>query len=130
MYGHKLIACAILGYMLKRHFLVIFLLCIAIPAQGFASMQVLAHSCPMHNAVSSEVAEPCPMQHCCNDADTFNKTGNTCKTGQECQAGYLFPFSPCVVQTPLSTQSMRITHPPLFISSFEASGIWRPPALI
>ena len=92
-------------------------------------MQVHAHTCPMHSAASSDAAEPCPMKHCCNDSETYSKTGNTCKTGQECQAGYLFPFSSFVVHTPLFVQSMRIAHPALFISSFEASGIWRPPAL-
>jgi len=114
--------------MFMRRILICLLLCLAIPVQGFAGMVLHANACPMQNATSEAAPEACPMKHCCNDAETYGKTGKACKTGQQCQAGYQFPNSLPLIQSPIASKSMPIAHVARFVPVFDPSGIWRPPA--
>jgi hypothetical protein len=66
---------------------------------------------------------------CCNDAETAAKTGKMCKTGQDCPVSALYPAS-SISSLPLSvaptTQYLSLV---LSVRTFDASSVWRPPAL-
>jgi hypothetical protein len=105
-----------------------FLLCIAIPVQGIAGTLLLETTCPMeHHEMDVESAE---SHSCCNDAETYAKTGKTCKTGEQCQSALQYP-----AYTPI-TNPVAFVPPPQFlpviqfIPSFDPPHIWRPPALV
>ncbi len=68
------------------------------------------------------------MPDCCNDSETYNKTGKSCKAAQQCQAGYHVPNSLPVMQASIAQQPVVFAHAALFVPAFDPSGIWRPPA--
>lgn len=80
---------------------------------------------------SAEVVDMSAMadDDCCNDADTFAKTGKLCKTGQECSAGGigLIASFPTASFTPVHPH--RIDSPARPIFDATPAGIWRPPTL-
>lgn len=65
---------------------------------------------------------------CCNDAETFAKTGQVCKSGQECNVGVqgLTSFPVTASMTPASAASFPALA--VFFRSFEPAALWRPPA--
>ncbi len=75
--------------MRKFRLFLLTLLCLSIPLQGIAGVCMAASPCPMDQemmAMSADIGHEAAMEHdCCNDADTFAKTGKMCKTGQDCQ---------------------------------------------
>lgn len=78
-----------------------FLLCLALPLQGWGGGVRLQSPCPMEAAMAmqGDAAGTSPdvaMDDCCNDAEAFQLTGKMCKTGQECQAPTGFVVPPVV----------------------------------
>ncbi len=115
-----------------RRFLISLLLCIAIPAQGFASIAVAACSCPMkHSAAMQQVAESAEMHQCCHQDEAPSKTCKSCKGGQHCQStNWQFLGDGLAIQVPVTEQAVWISPRLQFVPSFDPSSVWRPPALV
>jgi hypothetical protein len=113
--------------------LLVLVLCLLMPLQGFAALQVVNVPCPMQAGMSMSVdmgdigdlADA--MEDCCNDAATFERTGEVCKPGQVLHApvAWMPPFFPLESQEP-AAQSLREPawrmHPP-----GQPTPLWRPP---
>lgn len=69
-----------------------------------------------------------PGDDCCNDAETFAKTGQACKSGQECSVGFqgLISFPITSSMPPISAAWFPIAA--VFFRSFDPAALWRPPA--
>ena len=102
------------------------LLCLAIPLQGFAGILASPAPCPAETA-GLVAADADNEQSCCNDAETANKTGKSCKAEQNCQIA-----SPGILNQTLSrtwlADAIKITpfRNSLALSD-EPSATWRPP---
>jgi hypothetical protein len=109
------------------------MLCLAIPLQGIAGIAVIKTSCPMKqmsvDTMSTSAMTPA-MPDCCNDANTFAKTGKACKSGQQCQSNN--PFSALILNYQFSTsvQTVHLPHAVTAIHSLDPSSVWRPPSQI
>ena len=111
-------------------------LCLLMPLQGFAALQVVAVPCPMQAGMSKNVdmgdlidlADD--MEDCCNDAATFEQTGERCKPGQSLHAPavWLPPLALLEFQAQ-AAPSLRAPvwrmHPP-----GQPSRLWRPPTSV
>lgn len=122
--------------MRKFRLFLLMLLCLAVPLQGLADVHMLSAPCPMeqsdHMAQMQMVdmdAQTMADHDCCNDAETAAKTGKMCKTGQDCPVSALYPAS-LVISLSVAVAPATL-HPSLVLSvrSFNASSVWRPPAL-
>lgn len=105
------------------------LLSLAIPAQGFAQFAPQQTPCPMAREATGFSADMGAMHDCCNDAETFAKTGQPCKTVQPCPSpGQFLPFSRIELLPPERAASLRF--PPLAETRFSSdpAATWRPPA--
>lgn len=109
------------------------ILCLLIPLQGFAALKTLGVSCPMQAAMSMDVDMDDfteAMEDCCNDAATFERTGEMCKPGHSLHApsAWMPPVSPLEFRAhatlPLGEPAWRM-HPP-----GQPTRLWRPPASI
>lgn len=108
-------------------------LCLLMPLQGFAALQVVAVPCPMQAGMSMNVDMVDlidAMEDCCNDAATFERTGELCKLGQSLHAPavWLAPFAPLEFQaqaTPSLRDPVWRMHPP-----GQPSRLWRPPTSV
>lgn len=117
--------------------LLILVLCLLMPLQGFAALQVAAAPCPMEGMMAMEdgtsgMAQTLAdaMEDCCNDLATFQHTGQACKTGQACAA-------PAVWMPPVGVprfEPLAAAAPPTPTLRTRAPGVpaslWRPPSLI
>lgn len=110
------------------------LLCVlslTIPLQGIAGVPMAASPCPMEQemmAMSADMGHEAAMeQDCCNDADTFAKTGKMCKTGQDCQVLSQFPAFARPSFPLLTADIPHYSSIVLSVRSFDASSVWRPP---
>lgn len=113
-----------------RTFLLL-ILCLAIPLQGFAALAAFEPPCPMESPTTVDATDVAdvPMAHdCCNDADTFAKTGKVCKTGQECQSGSQGALFMLKTDFAPPRHSVRFSLIALSVYSFDPSGLWRPPS--
>lgn len=132
-YRHRLA-----GYHLPvmRRF-VLFLLCLAIALQAWAGTQSRAEPCPMAADMVAMASAPGATasesgalgDDCCNDAATFAKTGQPCKTGQDCQAPALWavPVTPWAapVAPPPALRAVAVCAAPRGLAAL----VWRPPTL-
>lgn len=115
-----------------RTFLLL-ILCLAIPLQGFAALAVFEPPCPMESSTTvdaTDVADGSMAHDCCNNADTFAKTGKICKTGQECQSSSQGPIFMLNTRLPSPDHSVRFPPIALSVHSFDPSDLWRPPAQV
>lgn len=109
------------------------ILCLLIPLQGFATMRVVAMPCPMQSGMTmsvdvSELADA--LQDCCNDAAAFERTGQTCKPGQNFAApvAWMPPLKTLEFQAqsaPSLSEPVWREHPP-----GQPTRLWRPPTSI
>lgn len=111
----------------------IVLLCLSLPLQGFAAWQAPASPCSMQDMMTlsdeaGDTADILAMEDCCNDMATFERTGQLCKSVQNCvaPAAGMPGFSSIGVQIPV-TQDPKA---PTWCNSPSAaiSRLWRPPA--
>lgn len=111
--------------------LLAFLLCLAIPLQGFANTHVFASQpCPMEQSVHQAMSVMANMNHdCCNDEDTAAKTGHACKTGQECSLTQACMALPVIFSAGLPTATYAVPPPRDRLWSFDPTSVWRPPTL-
>lgn len=122
--------------MRKFRLFLLMLLCFAVPIQGIAEVHVLSAPCPMEQSDHMAQMQMVDMDtqdmanhDCCNDIETVAKTGKMCKTGQDCPVSALYPASLAISLSVVMAPATL--HPSLVLSvrSFDASSVWRPPAL-
>ena len=95
--------------MQSKRFILTALLVILLPANGLAALEIQLGECPLAGAMAHggemalmasmptiSDAEMGDMQEsqthpCCQDAETVSRTGELCKPGQECGAGFSLP---------------------------------------
>lgn len=111
--------------------LLLLILCLVLPLQGFAALVAFEPHCPMAMPACADaeaVSDDAMARDCCNDADTAAKTGKLCKTGQECSSGAQCLLLPPVVHAvaPAATERFALISP--FIRTLSPAGLWRPPA--
>lgn len=110
------------------------LLSLGVSFQGFASVTALEAPCPMTQAESDSADDPAmqgDMDHdCCNDADTFAKTGKLCKTDLSCQPSTQVPQSIYTLALLTTTAEPSVPLPDRVIRTPDPNAVWRPPALI
>ncbi|MDP2017325.1 hypothetical protein [Hydrogenophaga sp.] len=113
--------------------LLVLILCLLMPLQGFAALQVAAAPCPMQGMMTMDMGATNmadAMEDCCNDLATFERTGQACKTGQECTAPAVWmpPFQPVEFKA-LAAQDLTApvwrSPPP-----GATSRLWRPPTSV
>jgi len=126
-------SCAMLvNKMVIRRILICFLLCLAVPVQGFASIAVSACTCPMsHHAAMEDSSESSTMPDCCKHDDKYSQTCKDCNGGQQCHPSTSWQYfsSAQVIQVPTIEQPVWASRVAQFIPSFDPSSVWRPPAL-
>lgn len=115
-------------------FVLVCVLGLGVSSQGFANVAALEAPCPMMEAESSSAAHS-EMQgdashDCCNDAETFSKTGKLCKTDLPCQSVNQMPLSVYSLLFFAMTVEPPRPMPERVIRFHEPARIWRPPALI
>ncbi len=117
--------------------LLVLVLCLLMPLQGFAAVQVASAPCPMQAMMAMDsdatgmVDSPVDaMQDCCNDAATFERTGQACKTGQDCTApaAWMPPFPP----VEFKAQAAQDLTAPVWRSlpPGATTRLWRPPTSV
>lgn len=113
------------------------LLCLLLPLQGFAAWQVPTSPCPMQSmmAIGDEagvMAETLAesMEGCCNDLATFERTGQPCKSVLSCvaPAAGLPSFPSLVVQTPVTQDPQAPAWRSL--PPGATTRLWRPPTSV
>jgi hypothetical protein len=110
------------------------LMCLALPLQAPAFTWQAQSPCPMEAEMAALLAAgelaAKDLPDCCNDAETFARTGKACKTGQEC-AATLLALPPARVVG--ATGLLRHEPPPFATSTWDAAppaNLWRPPAVL
>ncbi|AOF85930.1 hypothetical protein BSY239_1851 [Hydrogenophaga sp. RAC07] len=117
--------------------LIILVLCLLLPLQGFAVWQAPASPCPMQDmmAMVEEVGETADalaeaMEDCCNDMATFELTGQPCKSVQSCAApaAGLLSIPSLVAQTPATLDPQAPAWRSL--PPGATTRLWRPPTSV
>lgn len=113
--------------------MLVLILCLLIPLQGFAALRVAAEPCPMQGMTTMDMGATDmadAMEDCCNDLATFERTGQACKTGQECTA-------PAVWMPPLQSLEFEALAAQDFTAPVwrslppgATSRLWRPPTSV
>ena len=67
---------------------------------------------------------------CCNDATTVAKTGQLCKTGQECSSQVIYIPPPTMVLLALTSDAQQLPAIPMRTHTGPPPAVWRPPALV
>ena len=106
--------------------LLLLILCLAIPLQGFAALAALGPPCSME-AMAGGSMDHSMADDCCNDADTVAKTGKLCKMGQECHSSTQGPLFTLNIHLPSPPHSVRFALVELPVHSLDPAGLWRPP---
>lgn len=113
--------------------MLVLILCLLIPLQGFAALRTVGVPCPMQAGMSMNVdmddlAEA--MEDCCNDAATFERTGEICKPSQSIHAPPAWNPPPALLEfqvdaTPSLSEPVWRAHPP-----GQPTRLWRPPTSV
>ena len=95
--------------------------------QSNVDARVVKQPCAMEQGMQAEMHDSAATRDCCNDEETAAKTGNLCKTGQECNLPHTFTLVSlqAPVQAPVATPVVPAGN--LFSPSFNPPDIWRPP---
>lgn len=113
--------------------ILVLLISLLLTLQAPAAVLAQSEPCPMHDMMATHEgaeAESMPGAEagdCCNDFATYHATGQTCKTGQDCQApaaGLLTAGLVRVAQVP--THAVRHAALPSQTDGAPAN-LWRPP---
>lgn len=113
--------------------LLVLILCLLIPLQGFAAVPSVVVPCPMMSMdmdmdMDMDVDGIAgTMDDCCNDLATVERTGQSCKTGQACAApvAWMPPLPSWAFQTRAGQQPTA----PVWRGLLPAvtARLWRPP---
>lgn len=113
--------------------MLLLILCVLLPLQGFAVWQGPVSPCPMQDMMvmpneAGETADTLAeaMKDCCNDVATFERTGQPCKSPQSCAAAGMATLLHPVVLTPVTLDPQA----PIWrcLPPGATSRLWRPPA--
>ncbi len=115
----------------------VLVLCLLLPLQGFAAWQMPASPCPMQGMMSmadetGEMEESLAdaMEDCCNDMATFERTGQPCKSVQSCAApaAGMPTFPSLAARTPVTQDP----EPPAWRTLPPGATMrhWRPPTSV
>ena len=130
-------------YIARMRFWLVLLLTLSFSLQGWASARAASAPCPMGEgmaAMASEVAKgdeghghlnatdvasAAAVDDCCNDVATYLKTGQACKTGQDCQT----PAVALIVHSAVGASTSHAVPVALSIASLPPAlvAVWRPP---
>ena len=120
-----------------RRFLVMLLslMCIILPLQVTAGMDMAGKHCPhmqpqMQNMAAGSAADANDRHDCCNDAATVAKTGQLCKTGHECSPSFSYMLTPGIFHLAFTSAVIQAPAVPVRAYSGPPSAVWRPPTLI
>jgi hypothetical protein len=104
-----------------------FLLCFVMLFQSMAGAVVPIHHCPMQASGKPMAMDATAAYDCCNDAETYAKTGKPCKSGQECHVTNVcvFTLPPSVSPIPAPSPLQPAQQPDRLSSG--VSSVWRPP---
>lgn len=110
--------------------LILLMLCLALPLQGWAGLRSAELPCSMEEMVAAQPAEGTvsALPECCNDAETAALTGQLCKSGQECQVPthWVAGAAAALAQAaPGFAPIARLAPPP---PPGALTLVWRPPA--
>lgn len=117
--------------------ILVLLICLLLALQAPAAALAQGEPCPMqdmmesHASAESDASRPAaPAGDCCNDHATYQATGQSCKTGQDCHvpaAGILTADLLRVERVP----GHAVRHAARLSQTDGASAdLWRPPTLI
>ena len=118
---------------LVRRLMVCFLL-MTVPFQGMAVMVEVKTPCPMTDMMGESLATDglatsaaVTKGKCCLDDETVARTGELCKTGQECHSGQLMLIGSTSITTLSVAGASPQGTPQLNYSPHPLASIWRPP---
>lgn len=115
-------------------------LCLAVPVQGFAGLASFGAGCPMgsssawvgevgHHADAVSAAVDGAHCGCCDEGDTTGGPGFDCKAGQGCHAGgSVAPLAATRMPVVVAAGRVRAPAVAVAIPGDAVPGIWRPPA--
>ena len=115
-----------------RRFLVMLLsfMCIVLPLQASAGMDMAGKHCPHMLDMAGSPADADDRHDCCNDAATVAKTGQLCKTGHECSPSFSYMLTPGIFHLAFTSAVTQTPAFPARTYSGPPSAVWRPPTLI
>lgn len=118
-----------LSYIGFMRTLLALVLSLSIPLQGIAGVLAPAQAaCPMEQTMQMAGTAADNAGHgCCNDADTFAKTGKLCKTAQQCLSVGVFMVAAPQMATLPTPGSRHISTSGFFVRTLDLSSVWRPP---
>jgi hypothetical protein len=111
--------------------LLAYLLCLFVAFQGSVSAHVFQKPCPMSDMSSVSMSSDSTTQSksdCCNDDETFKKTGQLCKSDKRCVFSSTLITPPQSTHMPIAFASDPVPMQTTLFTSFEPSGVWRPPS--
>ncbi len=88
-----------------------------------------ASNCPMGQAEKMGAMEHTSMADCCNDADTFAKTGEPCKKAQSCSVSPLVIFFADPSWRFISIYRSAVIVTTTAVPTLAPNVLWRPPTL-
>jgi hypothetical protein len=108
------------------------LLLVVLPLQGMAAALPATTPCPMEAEMAQVLASgyiaAADLPDCCNDAETFARTGEPCKPGQDCSvASIAFPAA----LLPVRSEPPALVPVPWLMAIAPPDIValpWRPPA--
>lgn len=125
------------------------LLCFAIPLQGMASVRASHSPCSMEagsarqsvtgagaaseardaqTTLVADSAAASQVDDCCNDAESAAKSGQPCKTGQECSAPAFSLVSTMRVLAVTRSSATVPDSPAVLGPPGPPATVWRPPS--
>lgn len=103
------------------------LMCISLLFQSTVSAHAYTQHCPMDDSGTVMTPGAGHSHDCCNDAETAAKTGNRCKTGQDCQVVHPLMLPATVTLSPAPAAPLLIPTAEHRFPSSDPTGVWRPP---
>jgi hypothetical protein len=114
----------------------VLILTLSFALQGWAATQPSSAPCPMEAEIAvamadralDQTADGATTGDCCNDMASFLLTGQTCKTGQSCQA----PLTALLLPLPEKSAAAAVRQTVPVLQSLAAPSatvvaLWRPP---
>lgn len=102
----------------------IFLISLALPLNGMASLAAVTEPCPMQAAGMQMMGDMNP--DCCEEMGSPSEHGKPCKSGQECKTASMLQVS-TVKSSVTRSNPIVVAFSSDFLPTQTPSGVWRPP---
>jgi len=112
--------------------LLLLLLSLTIPLQGFAAAHAFESPCPMHDGLPVSGTDDGMRSHdCCKDhlQDTGTQRSDLCKAGTQCQSASPVMLSLAVHAAAPVCRPMRAVASKREPPASPLIGVWRPPTI-